>query len=59
MRVPHWAQYGGLFGRMYRGAWFFYWTPPYGDGWRFGLGHRMGGFYLVELGPIRIGRHWR
>lgn len=55
-RVPHWAQFGGPFARCYRGPWFLYFRPQYGEGWRWGIGHRMGGFYLVELGPIRFGR---
>lgn len=60
-RVPHWAASGGPFSKLYRGPWFFYWkAPPYARGWRLGIGHRMGGFYLVELGPLRIGRHvWK
>jgi hypothetical protein len=57
MRAPAWAQYGGPFGRLYRGPWFCFRSPQYGEGWKWAVGHRMGGFYLIELGPLRIGRH--
>ena len=56
-KIPHWAQYGGPFSRLYRnGRWFFYLRPQYGEGRRWGLGHRMGGFWLAEIGSIRIGK---
>lgn len=60
MKVPYWAYRGGPFWRGYRGPWFVYLRPPpYDRGWHWGAGHRMGGFYLIELGRIRIGKHYR
>lgn len=59
LRFPASLQFGGPFGRIYRGPWFFYWRPQYREGWKWGIGHRAGGFYLIELGPLRIGRHRR
>lgn len=59
MRPPHWAAFGGPFGKLYEGPWFFRWRPQYGEGWRLSIGHRVGGFYLIALGPLRIGRHIR
>ena len=57
MTLPHWAQHGGPFWKGYSG-WFLRLRPQYGECWRWGIGHRAGGFYLIELGPLRIGRHF-